>query len=98
MTAGKNRDLAVAMHPSPRAFPPAVQAAALGQVSAWARSRLVDERSEADAHQGASPAQFLLLPPKCGVLRNTEEPIKQGGRVAGIIDATAGRGIGEVVA
>src|SRR5205814_4335633 len=80
MTAGKNRDLAIAMHPHHRAFPAAMQAATLGEVAARTRPRLVDEGSEADAHQGASLAQFLLLAPKCGVIRKTQELIKQGGR------------------
>ena len=98
MAAGEHRDLAVAVHAHHRAFPAAVQAAALGEVAARPGAGLVDEAGEADAHQHAPLAQLRLLAPQRRVIRKRQQLVEQRRRIAGIIDAPARRRIRKVAA
>src|ERR1700730_1156967 len=61
MAAAQHRDLAVGMDTDGRRFKPAMQAASRRKLPAWTGSGLVQESSDADAHQLALLAQLGLL-------------------------------------
>ena len=58
---------------------------------------LVDEAGEPEPHQHAAPAQLRLFAAQAGVVGALQELVEQRRRIAGIVDAAAGRRIGEVV-
>src|SRR6185369_14372257 len=97
MAAGEDCNFAIAVHADDRAFPTAMQASALGKVAAWAGPSFIDECGQANAHQDAVLAKSPLLTAERIVVGKRHELVKQGRRIAGVIDTAAGSRVGEIL-